>query len=254
MSGKQPSKFNPLTSTIGLKVAMAVSGVLLALFVLQHMAGNLQVFLGREEYNEYAHFMQSLGELKWAARLGLLGLLALHVGSAVMLIQRNRDARPNAYQADRKNKASSAAGRSMALSGFVILFFVIYHLLHFTVGVVHADCFGMVDPHGHHDVYNNFVHSLSNPLIGGAYIVANVFVALHLSHSLTSIFQTLGLMEGRFREQMRLVGPVFGAIILIGNVTMPLACMTGVLQADPQGQDCRISTPAAPAAEAEAGH
>ncbi len=253
MSGKQPSNFNPLTSTIGLKVAMAVSGVALALFVLQHMAGNLQVFLGREEYNEYAHFMQSLGELKWAARLGLLGLLALHVGSAVMLVQRNREARPTDYQADRKNKASSVASRSMALSGLVILFFVIYHLLHFTVGVVHPECFELFDQNGHRDVYNNFVHSLGNPLIGGAYIVANVFVALHLSHSLTSIFQTLGLMEGRFREQMRIVGPVFGIIILLGNLSMPLACMFGALQPEPAGE-CRVSTPAAPDAPAEGGH
>ena len=126
-----------LTSTISLKIVMAVTGLLLAGFVLVHMAGNLQVFAGREAINDYAEFMQGLGGLLWVARLGLLTFLLLHVTAAVVLVRRNLQARPERY-AGLKQRRTSVAAMYMAELGIVLLLFIIYHLAHFTLGWVHG--------------------------------------------------------------------------------------------------------------------
>src|SRR5690606_8025317 len=162
MSASKPSRRNMLwTSTIGLKVIMAVSGILLVGFVLGHMAGNLQVFLGREVYNGYAEFMQGLGELLWVARITLLVLLVAHVVSAVKLNQVNRQARPRPYLHLRTQRTSPHA-KIMFLSGLVILAFVLYHLAHFTIRSVHTE---YMNPADATDVYTFFVQSFQNPLV-----------------------------------------------------------------------------------------
>ncbi len=213
------------TSTIGLKVAMAVSGVLMVGFVLQHMLGNFQVYSGQQAFNEYAAFMQSLGGLKWAARFGLLGVLAVHIASAVILARRNAAARPQPYANLRTQKTTSYA-KTMLLSGWVIAAYIAYHLAHFTVEVV--DYQDLTDS-GLRDVYTNFVRSFSNPRIAVTYIVANVALAFHLSHAVSSIFRTLGLAQGRFRAPLAKVGPAIGLVLGLGNVSMPLACLLGII-------------------------
>jgi succinate dehydrogenase / fumarate reductase cytochrome b subunit len=218
-----------LTSTIALKVAAALTGALLAGFVLFHMAGNLQVFLGRERYNDYAEFMQSLGELLWVARLGLLALLLGHIGSIVLLVRRNKTSRPEAY-AKHTPKTSTVAGRYMFEAGLVLLLFIIYHLSHFTLGLVHNEQFDWVDATGRHDLYSHFVLSFQNPFIAGAYVVAMLALAMHLSHGVTSLFRTLGISAGRWKRPLDMVGPAFATIVFVGNVSMPLACLTGLIQ------------------------
>ncbi len=215
-----------LRSTIGLKVAMALSGVLLFGFVLQHMFGNLQVFAGREAYNAYAHFMQGLGGIKWAARLGLVGVLALHVYAAIELSSRNRAARPRRYDVV-KTQVSTLYSRTMLLSGLVVLAYLAYHLAHFTLEVVHYE--PLFDEQGRRDVYVNFVRSFQDPVIALTYCVANVALALHLAHALSSMLRTLGLAQGRFKVPLSRVGPAFGLLIGAGNLAMPLACLLGVI-------------------------
>lgn len=226
MSSSKPSLTRVFfTSTIGLKVVMALSGFALAGFVLGHMTGHLKVFAGREAYNDYAHFLYSLGELLWLARLGLLGLLAAHVYAAVTLAKRNREARPSRY-AVKRSRATTVHARIMLWSGLTILAYVIYHVLHFTIPVVHTEYMNPAQPR---DVYTYFVQSFQDPLIVFVYTVANVLLASHLSHALTSMFRTLGLSSGRYRGTFEKVGPVFAIVVLAGFLSVPYACLFGIV-------------------------
>jgi succinate dehydrogenase / fumarate reductase cytochrome b subunit len=219
---------SPWLSTIGLKILMAVSGFVLVGFVLGHMAGNLQIFAGQDVFNDYAAFMQGLGGLLWAARLGLLAALGLHVGSAVKLTARNLAARPTRYEGLKPARTSMHA-RYMMWTGVTILLYLGYHLAHFTIGVAHPEHFAGVDALGRHDVYNNFVLSFQNPVITILYCAANLAVASHLAHAVTSIFRTIGLSRGALKSPLHKVGPAIGIIVATGNLSMPLACLFGII-------------------------
>lgn len=220
----------PWRSTIGLKILMAATGAALVLFVVQHMVGNLQVFAGQDAYNDYAAFMQSLGAIKWAARGGLLFTLGLHVWSAMELTRRNREARVHRYEGGLATQRTGLNARYMLGTGIVVLAFIAYHLAHFTFGVAHAEHFGAIDALGRHDVYGNFVLSFQNPVIVVLYCVANIALASHLSHSVTSIFRTIGVSRGKLKAPLHKVGPAVGIIVATGNLAMPLACLFGILQ------------------------
>lgn len=217
-------------TTIGLKVIMAASGAGLVLFVLQHMVGNLQVFAGPDVFNDYAAFMQSLGGVKWGARILLLAALVLHVASAAALSRRNAAARERAYAGGLATRVTSVHARYMLGSGVVVLAYLAYHIAHFTLGVVHPEHFGAIDSQGRHDVYDNFVLSFQNPVITTLYCVANLALASHLSHAVTSTFRTLGLSQGRTKAALSRVGPAIGITVAIGNLAMPLAALLGVLE------------------------
>lgn len=213
------------TSTIGLKIIMAVSGLGLVGFVLFHMLGHWQVLTGgRDKYNAYAHFMYGLGGFLWVARGGLLGILAAHVASAVVLKQRNDAARPHAYVVH-TYRATTPFARAMLVSGVAVLAFVAYHLAHFTLGLAHPEHFSALDGEGRRDVYGNFVYSFQHPLVFGLYAIAMVLLAMHLSHACTSIFRTLGLAHGRFRAPLAKVGPAVALVTAIGFLVPPLACL-----------------------------
>jgi succinate dehydrogenase / fumarate reductase cytochrome b subunit len=207
---------------------MALTGAGMVGFVLAHMVGNLQIFSGQDVYNDYAVFMQGLGGLLWVMRLGLLVMLGLHVWSAVTLAQRNRAARPTAY-ASVKNKRTTLHAQYMLYTGVAIALYIAYHLAHFTLGVVHTEHFAAVDALGRHDVYNNFVMSFQNPIITILYCAANIAVASHLAHAVSSTFRTLGISHGRFKAPLAKVGPAIGVVVGVGNLSMPLACLLGVI-------------------------
>jgi succinate dehydrogenase / fumarate reductase cytochrome b subunit len=218
------SKRTLWTSTIGLKVVMAASGLALVGFVLFHMLGHLQILSGgRDAYNAYAHFMYGLGGFLWVARAGLLGLLAVHVVSAVALKQRNDAARPGGYVVH-THRATTPFARTMFFSGVAVLAFVAYHLAHFTIGAAHPEHFAALDTEGRRDVFGNFVYSFQDPLIFGLYVVAIVLLAMHLAHACTSVFRTLGLMHGRFRPPLSKVGPAVAVVTAVGFLVPPLAC------------------------------
>ena len=232
MSAANDSKgFGLWTSTIMLKVIMALTGAGMAAFVLGHMVGHLQMFLGRDAYNAYAEFLQhGMGKLIWVARLGLIGILGAHIAVAAKLTQMNQAARPRDYARALESRRTSPAAKYMVFSGVVIALFIAYHLAHFTLGIIHPEYYGLVDPMGRHDVYNNFVYSFQSPMIVGTYVVANVALAMHLSHSMTSMFKTLGLAEGRFRAPFEMVGPLFAGLCLVGFLIPPLACVAGAIE------------------------
>jgi succinate dehydrogenase / fumarate reductase, cytochrome b subunit len=225
-----------LTSTISLKIVMMVTGILGAGFVLAHMLGNLQVFLGRDAYNDYAEFMQGMGGLLWIARGGLLTILALHVATSVVLFQRNAAARPERY-AGLKQRNTNPAAMYMAELGAVLLVFIIYHILHFTAGVVsfefnsvnYFELQQMTDAGSRRDLYSHFIISFQNPYIAITYIIASIALAAHLAHGVTSAFKTAGIAIGRWKPPFEVLGPAFGIIIGLGNISMPLAIWAGFI-------------------------
>jgi succinate dehydrogenase / fumarate reductase cytochrome b subunit len=222
------SASGPIASTVALKFAMAASGLALVGFIFGHMAGHMKMFVGRDDYNKYAAFLQGLGELLWIMRFGLLGMLAVHVASAILLTKRNREARPQGYRALQSQRTTPAA-KLMMEGGAVILLFVIYHVLHFTVGAVHPEYYHLLDDQGRHDVYTNFVRSFQNPAILGIYAVAILALAAHMSHAATSMFKTLGIAVGRFRRPFELVGPALAVIVFVGFLLPPLGCFFGAI-------------------------
>ncbi|RYF10776.1 MAG: succinate dehydrogenase cytochrome b subunit, partial [Deltaproteobacteria bacterium] len=158
-------------SSIGAKYTMALSGLVLLSFVLVHMLGNLQVFLGPEPYNRYAYFLKSTPELLWPARLTLLGMVMLHIVCGVRLAALNKAARPQSYK-KRRYRAASWMSRYMIASGLLILGFIVYHLMHFTLGVTDPSHYEIKDPLGHHDVFSMLVYGFQNPYVSGFYIAA----------------------------------------------------------------------------------
>lgn len=219
-----------LTSSVGLKFLMAATGVLLFGFVLAHLAGNLQVFGGPDLINAYAVKLKALGPGLWVARLGLLGVITVHIGCALTLTLRNRAARPKRY-AMQQPIASTEASRTMLASGAVILLFVVYHLMHFTIGVViRPDLYELVDDQGRHDVYSMMVAGFQQLPIALFYALAMVGLGMHLSHGIGSILQSAGWLRPRYRPAVILGGRALAWLIVLGNVGIVAAAFFGVLE------------------------
>ena len=165
-----------LGSTVGLKIVMASTGILLVGFVLAHLLGNLQVYLGADAMNAYGRFLHEVlhGGGLWVARVGLLAAVAGHVGSAIALAKTNADARPIGYRQVKAREATYAS-RTMRYSGFILFAFVCYHLAHFTTGQLHPD----FQPG---NVYRNFIIGFQSPMVSAFYIVSMVLLGLHLRH------------------------------------------------------------------------
>lgn len=202
-------------STIGMKVAMAVSGVILAGFTLVHMLGNLQVFLGADALNNYSRAMQSNLPVLWGVRLLLLGSILLHMYSAVILTLRSSAARPVRYKAWRP-LASTYASRTMTYGGLIIVLFLVYHLMHFTVGNVHPS-FRAGFP------YQNVLVGFNSLPVVLVYVLANLALGVHLYHGLYSLTRSLGLSNARYSRLARGVATAFAVVVASGNVFIPIA-------------------------------
>jgi succinate dehydrogenase / fumarate reductase cytochrome b subunit len=211
-------------STIGRKVVMALTGAILFGFVLVHMLGNLQVYLGPEAMNNYGiflrHFLHGTGI--WVARAILLAAVVLHIWSATSLTLTSRRARPEGYRKE-KWKESTYASRTMRWGGVILLLFVIYHLLHFTTGTLHQSFI-------EGDVYHNFVAGFRNVWVSAFYIFAMLALGLHLRHGLWSMCQTLGVSHPRYIRMAHVGAWIFAAIIVIGNISFPLAVLAGIVR------------------------
>ena len=220
------------STTIGAKALMAASGLLLIGFVLQHMVANLQVFLDPSYINSYAYFMQNLGPALWVARLGLLAVVGLHIWAALKVTALNRAARPVAYAYKKQSLATTYAARTMAVSGIIVLLFIVYHILHFTLHTVDfagTTGFQTTLPDGTqvNDVHRMVVQGFRHPLTAGIYIVANLLLAAHLAHGAASLLQTLGLRHQGNAKVVKTVGVLIGVVLAVGNVSMPLAALMG---------------------------
>jgi succinate dehydrogenase / fumarate reductase cytochrome b subunit len=226
-----------LTSSIGRKWIVALTGLALFGFVVGHLAGNLQIFLGPESINRYGAFLQSLGELLWLVRLGLLAMLVAHIVFTIKLRMENRAARPVQYAVTARCAATLPA-RMMLLSGLMVLCFIIYHLLHFTVQVKAANLAGtdftvLHDDKGRHDVYRMMILGFSHPAVSGFYIVAVGLLSMHLNHGIASLFQTLGLNSAKVRPLWEKGGPAFSWLIFLGYASIPVAVLLKLLPLKP---------------------
>ncbi len=211
-----------LGSTLGKKVLMAVTGIILFGFVLGHMLGNQQIYLGAERLNHYAELLQANQALLWAVRSVLLFCVAVHIVAAVQVWLRSRAARPVRYRVFRPPAVDYAA-RTMVWSGPIIALFIIFHLLDLTVGSAHPNYI-------RGDVYHNVIASFSQPVVALVYVAANLLLAFHLYHGLWSLFQTIGWDHPRFGFVRRAVAVLFAVLIGAGNIAIPLAVLTGVVR------------------------
>lgn len=214
-----------LNSSLGLKYRMALTGFLLFGFVVTHLLGNLQIYAGPETLNAYAEKLEELGPLLWVARIGLIAIFVAHLVTAFQLKLINNKARPQGYHHPDTIQASLAS-RSMLLSGLVILAYILYHLAHFTFVCTHPEL--AVLKH-QENVYGMVIAGFSNPLVSGFYVLAQVFLAAHLSHGISSVFQTFGLNQKRYRCTTRLIGPAIAGIITLGYISIPVAVLAGFL-------------------------
>lgn len=222
-----------LKSTVGAKTIVAITGLGLFGFVLQHMVANLAIFSGREAMNAYAYWIKHKPLILWGGRSAILAAFVAHVYFTVRLTARNRAARKVGYQRY-KSLAERLFSRWMVLSGLLVLAFITYHLLHFTLGVTNPDHFSLVDPQGRHDVYSMFILGFQQVPVAVSYMIAMLLLGVHLSHGVSSLFQTLGLNSPKWKPLIRWVGPLFAAVIVIGNLSMPLAVLLGYLQLPPR--------------------
>lgn len=227
---------------------MAVSGLILIGFVVGHLVGNLQVFQDPDHINGYAHFLRELGPLLWVARIGLLAAVVIHIWAATVLTLENNRARGGAYGVKHTIRATLAS-RTMRLTGYVVLAFVLYHLAHFTWGAAQAATFkdnlrpytmqheyrfsgfpvvdaGTSVP----DVHSMMILGFQNPLVALFYIVAVGLLSFHLLHGFDSMFQTLGLRSTRWSGALRTITVVFCLAYFVGNLAIPGAVLAGQLR------------------------
>jgi len=209
------------STPIGKKAVMAVSGVTLAGFVLAHLIGNLQIFLGPDQFNGYARTLRHLPELVWPTRLILLIMVILHIWSSLQLAVLKSEARPQGY-VKRKSAGSSYASRTMYWSGPILAAFIIYHLMQFTFGAGGT-------PYQEFDAYGNVIQGFRVPAVSIFYIIAMALLSLHLRHGLWSIFQTLGFYHPRHTPRIKRLASFISLFIFFGFISIPIAVMLHII-------------------------
>lgn len=204
---------------IGKKTVMAITGMILFGFVLVHMAGNLQVFLGQEKFDAYGRLLRVEPALLWFARLVLLVSVLLHIVASIQLAALNQKSRPLAYQ-KRTAIDSSLASRTMMWSGPLLAVFIVYHILHFTLGVVHPN-------YQDGRVYDNVISGFRVIPVAIVYIVSMILLGMHLNHGLWSMFQSIGVSNPRYSAGLRRFAKFFSVLIVLGFIAIPIAVLAG---------------------------
>jgi succinate dehydrogenase / fumarate reductase, cytochrome b subunit len=209
------------STSIGKKVVMAITGLILFGFVIGHMLGNLQVFMGANQMNAYAAMLKANATLLWGVRIVLLVGVILHIVAAVQLTRMSQRSRPEGYHYKDVIQADYAA-RTMRWSGPIIAVFVIYHLLHFTTGSVHPR-FDV------HDVYRNVISGFRVWPVSLFYIIAMVALAFHLWHGVWSLFQTLGLINPKSNKIIHRLAAIATLALVTGFISIPMAVLAGLI-------------------------
>ncbi len=221
-------------TSVGKKFYMAISGVVLIGFLVAHMVGNLKMYMGAEAFNHYAEFLRVVGEPVlprmvglWIFRLVLLGCVGLHMLSALQVYLQSRKARGTDYTKE-ESLSFAYASRTMRWGGVIIAAFVLYHILHFTVGSAHPDFV-------HGDAYRNVVLGFGSWWVAGFYTVTLVMVTFHLYHGLWSAFQTVGANHPRYNPYRRPLALALALVIFVGFMTVPVGVKTGMLALEGAG-------------------
>ena len=224
-------------TAVGKKYAMAITGIMLLGFVLAHMVGNLKMYLGPSHFNDYAEFLRNLlvpifprTVVLWMMRIGLLLAVVVHIHAAVSLTRMNHKARSVKYQSPRDYQVANFASRTMRWSGIVIFLFVLWHLSDLTWGF--ANNVGVSAADGRFvrgDAYGNVVRSFERVPVSVLYIVANIALGIHLFHGVWSLFQSMGWNNPRFNKWRRQLATAIATIIVVGNVSFPIAVLAGIV-------------------------
>ena len=231
---RRPFLLDLYSTAVGKKYVMALTGIGLIGFVVFHMIGNLKMYYGQSDLDHYAEFLKELlypiapkGVVLWLLRGGLLTMVALHIHAAYSLTQLNHKARPVKYQSERDYQVANFASRSMRYTGVTVLLFVIWHLLDLTWGVVNT--VGADGEFIKADVYDNVVRSFERWPVALFYILANIMLGIHLFHGVWSLFQSMGWNSPRFNEWRRSIAAGIATIVVVGNVSFPVAVLAGIV-------------------------
>ncbi|MDA0183460.1 succinate dehydrogenase cytochrome b subunit [Solirubrobacter phytolaccae] len=225
MSAAMRTRPSLFATAVGKKYAMAISGLVLMGYVLLHMVGNLKIYFGAESLNKYAEWLREIGEpalprewLLWGLRFVLLAAVFVHIYAAYSLTVMNRRARPVQYVSKRDYVAADFASRTMRWTGIIVVLFVVWHLLDLTWGTTNPDFVSG-------DVYHNVIASFERIPVAIAYVIANLALGVHLYHGAWSLFQSMG-WYGTWRRTFSIA---FAGVVVLGNVSFPLAVMFGVV-------------------------
>lgn len=231
---RKPFLLDLYSTAVGKKYVMAITGIALIGFVVVHMIGNLKLYQGPSDagvypVDTYGEWLRELlypalpkyGAL-WLLRVGLIVAVLLHIHAAYGLTVMNRKARPVKYQSARDYQVASFASRTMRWTGIIVLLFIVWHLLDFTIGTVNPDfVYG--------EVQRNVVASFDRPAVAIFYVIANLALGIHLFHGVWSLFQSMGWNNPRFNAWRRHVAVAIAAIVTVGNISFPIAVMAGVI-------------------------
>ena len=235
---RKPFLLDLYSTAVGKKYVMAITGIIGIGFVIFHMIGNLQMYLGLINHNGervydidvYGEFLRELlvpilprTYFLWIMRLVLIGAVLLHVHAAYGLTVLNRRARPMKYQSARDYQIANFASRTMRWTGIIVLLFLFWHLADFTWGWFNPD-------YARGEAYRNIDASLSRVPVSVLYIVANIALGIHLFHGTWSLFQSMGWNNPRFNEWRRGLAAGLATIIVVGNVSFPIAVLAGVIE------------------------
>jgi len=215
--------FNLFLSSVGKKILMAISGILMIMFVIVHLLGNLGIFKGQDAFNDYALFLHSMPTLIWIARISLLSIVALHVYLSISLNLQNRRANQQQYKTKAYIK-TSLQSRTMMMGGITILLFIIYHLFHFTVNQTE-----LVDYKGRLDIYGMVINGFQNIYVVAFYIIAQFCLCLHLSHGFFSAAQTLGITQGVSAKVLTTCANIIPTTIFILYSSIPIGVLLGII-------------------------
>jgi len=227
-SGQRRTPKAAKTSSVFKKVVMAVSGIILVLYLIAHMIGNLKAFAGRDSFNHYSEWIRTIGEpavpaqtTLWIIRVVLLVAVVAHIVSAVLLWRQAKRARPSGY-VTKKAVAQSYASRTMRWGGVIVLAFIIYHILDLTVGAVNPDGTGTTP-------YDRLVAGFSNPIVVIAYAISLILLGMHLRHGIWSATQTLGQSNKRRERTVNLFALGFSVVLIGGFLLVPFSVLFGLI-------------------------
>ena len=243
---KPPAKKKPFlvdfySTAVGKKYVMAITGIVGIGFVVGHMIGNLKAYIGvvtegdgrAYDIDVYGEFLREMlvpilphGVFLWIMRLVLIGALVLHLHAAYSLTMLNRKARPVKYQTPRDYQVANFASRTMRWTGIIVVLFIAWHLADLTWGWANPDFVKGA-------VYRNLDTSLSRIPVAILYIVANIALGIHLFHGTWSLFQSMGWSSPRFNNWRRYLATGVATIVVVGNVSIPIAVLAGVIEYDP---------------------
>ena len=224
-----PAKIHPgpvglLLTTIGMKSIMAVTGVILVVFLIGHFVGNALVFVGPEAINSYSAMLHNSHGLLWVVRAVLLASVGLHIWSALQLYAKNTAARPVSYKVKR-DVATNYAARTMMWSGPILLGFIVYHLAHLTFGVTPG-----AYQHSETDVYSNVVRGFSIWWVTAIYVVSMLALGNHLFHGTWSMFQSLGINHSAYNKRLMRLALGITLFVTLGDISIPLAVLLGIVR------------------------